>query len=199
LCIILLIFFIFDAAFGIPVLLTTIISLIGASVAICCCQTYVGLWWNYVLFAIASLGRLILFIALCVTRLGLRYNGLYILYVICMLLGSASGAFFWEYGRRAIKSLIEEGRTDPDIIYQNRNIGQNAIALSTVATSNPQPVPAAAVIVQPYTGTYSTDQHVPQYAIHSPQPIGYNLPPQYPQHVAVHGHMTTASPINNKV
>ena len=198
-CFILFVYFLNAPAFGLPALITSIMSLIGASVAICCCQTYAGVWWNEVLFSFASFGRFIIIISMIATRLGTKEGGgIYVLYLICMLLGSASGILMWEYGRRAIKSLIDEGRTDPDIIYQNHTLGQNAIAQSTVASYSNQPVPASAVVLpsnqinlQPNV-TYTTSQSVPQYAIQAMQP-GAQYGAQYPQFIVVHGQVANDS------
>lgn len=96
-----------NIVFGGLVFLASFLSLIGASIALCCCPNPVGWTWNVILHSIAFAIRLLTFIfILIILGTGSAQGAAaYIAFIVCMFISSASGLPFWVMSRRALRSL----------------------------------------------------------------------------------------------
>ena len=90
---------------GVPLFISSLLSLIGASIATCCCQTKAGYFYNFAILTFAFILRAGLLLALVVLlvvtsgghnhRRSRRLVALYLLFLIIVGLSSLFGFFYW--------------------------------------------------------------------------------------------------------
>jgi len=112
---------------GISIFLASLISLIGASIAVCCCPSYIGWAWNVFLHSLAFTIRFIIFLYIVIVLIvyDVKRPGGLIAFIACMLVSSSTGFPFWILARKALRSMpilpgdiacqVEAIRSPPDM------------------------------------------------------------------------------------
>ena len=156
-CFILFILLTVDALIGAFVFLASFLSLIGASMAICCCPNYVGWASNVTLHSIALFIRLVVFgsiIGLLVQ--GTQKSGIYAVDCVCIIMASFSGIPFWCLARNALKSMrVASDNNEIDIV-NNLDIADRGGVELTRPTRN-QPVATVAEYANVINSHQKTD------------------------------------------
>ena len=104
---ILFLIFQYSVLVGLLVFFASLLSLVGASIAVCCCPTFIGWCYNVLLHSTAFMIRFLALIILIVAigSTSKKYSGIFVVYLILLIIALCSGIPFWILSKRALKSM----------------------------------------------------------------------------------------------
>lgn len=145
-----------NIVFGGLVFLASFLSLIGASIALCCCPNPVGWTWNVILHSIAFIVRLLTFIFILIV-IGMSPNqniAAYVTFIVCITISTASGLPFWVMSRRALRSfqITPEGGGFLSYALANPLDGSYTTTFA-VQSGNAVPISTTATVAYPTLAT----------------------------------------------